>query len=213
MGSQSKTEIFIDFEGNKDKSPTFLGVIERSESHETFRQFILEETFAVLAPSEKHPQLRVSSLVIILDEIDKHYGPNVPIYAWSSHEQEVINQMLVDTELSSQWMDRIIDAKKLAKRWARMEFPDHKFEKTEFRGRHTLDQYLDLIEYTVPTVHGAGKTGIRLTSLRATLLEGRPYESWPPSKKKYWTNLLAHNMHDCYGMMSIINRIKADSKP
>jgi len=205
-------EIFIDFEGNKDKPPTFLGVLERTEDGEIFRQFVLEDVFTILVPSERHPQLRVNSLANVLGEIDDQYGPDIPIYAWSSHEQDVINHMLVDTEASSLWINRIIDAKKLAKRWAQAEFPDHKFEKTEFRGRHTLDQYLDLIEYTVSNVHGPGKTGTRLKSLRETLVKGQLFQSWPPSKKKYWTNLLAHNMHDCYGMMSIIDRIKADSK-
>jgi hypothetical protein len=165
----------------------------------------------VLAPSEKHPQLLVDSLSNILKDLDTRHGMNAIVYAWSSHEQTVIDELLSDADLSSQWTDRIIDAKKLAKRWAKVTFPSHQFKKTERRGRHTLDQYLDLIKYKVPTVHGAGKTGKRLRSLRETLIKGQPFESWPTSKKKYWTNLLAHNKHDCYGMMAIIDRISADS--
>lgn len=207
MAEQTTAEIFIDFEGNKDKPPTFLGVLERSTGAETFHQYILEELFAGLAPSDKHPQLRVASLVNILGDIDRRHGKNTRVYAWSSREQTAIDELLSDTELSARWANRIIDAKQLAKRWARTTFPDHQFKKTEFRGRHTLDQYLDLISYTVPSVHGAGKTGDRLRSIRETLIKGQPFESWPPSKKKYWTNLLAHNKHDCYGMMAIIDRI------
>jgi len=212
VDTQPTAEIYIDFEGNKDKPPTLLGVLERTKDGEIFRQIILEDVFEILAPSERHPQLRVDSLANVLSHVDNHYGPDVPIYAWSSHEQATIDDILVDTEVSSQCLNRIIDAKKLAKRWARAEFPDHKFEKTEFRGRHTLDQYLDLIGYTVPTVQGAGKTGTRLTSLRETLMKGQQFESWPRSKKTYWTNLLAHNLHDCYGMMAIVDRINADKK-
>lgn len=212
MAKQPITEIFIDFEGNKDKQPTFLGVLERGRDGETFHQYILEDLFEVLAPSERHPQLRVNSLSSVLEDIDLRYGQNSVIYAWSSREQTVIDELLEGTALSAQWAHRITDAKQLAKRWARATFPDHQFKKTEFRGRHTLDQYLDLIEYTVPTVQGAGKTGTRLRSLRETLVKGQPFESWRPSKKKYWTNLLAHNRHDCYGMMAIIDRIAADSK-
>jgi hypothetical protein len=208
---QDRVEIFMDFEGNKDKPPTFLGVLERSVNGETFNQYILEDAFAVLAPSEKHPQLLVDSLSNILKDLDTRHGMNAIVYAWSSHEQTVIDELLSDADLSSQWTDRIIDAKKLAKRWAKVTFPSHQFEKTERRGRHTLDQYLELIKYKVPTVHGAGKTGKRLRSLRETLIKGQPFESWPTSKKKYWTNLLAHNKHDCYGMMAIIDRISADS--
>lgn len=200
----------MDFEGNKDKPPTFLGVLERSVNGETFNQYILEDAFAVLAPSEKRPQLLVDSLSNILKDLDTRHGMNAIVYAWSSHEQTVIDELLSDADLSSQWTDRIIDAKKLAKRWAKVTFPSHQFKKTERRGRHTLDQYLELIKYKVPTVHGAGKTGKRLRSLRETLIKGQPFETWPRSKKTYWTNLLEHNKHDCYGMMAIIDRISAD---
>lgn len=205
-----KAEIFIDFEGNKDKPPTFLGVLERTADKEIFRQYILEDIFTVLAPSEQHEQLRVDSLAEVLQEIDQRYGQQSVIYAWSSREQTAIDELLEGTDIAAQWANRVTDAKDLAKRWARAVFPDHEFKKTEFRGRHTLDQYLELIDYKVPTVHGAGKTGTRLRSLRETLIKGQPFEVWPPSKKKYWTNLLAHNRHDCYGMMAIIDKISTD---
>jgi hypothetical protein len=201
----------MDFEGNMDKPPTLLGVLERSAEANTFHQYILEDVFAPLAQSEKHPQLRVDSLDNILKNIDIRHGQSAAIYAWSSREQTAIDELLFDAKLATQWHDRIIDAKQLAKRWARIRFPNHQFEKKEFRGRHTLDQYLNLIDYRVPTVHGAGKTGARLRLLRETLINGQIYETWPPSKKRYWTNLLAHNMHDCYGMMAIIDRISEDA--
>ena len=209
MGERPAAEIFIDFEGNKDTPPTFLGVLERTADIEIFRQYILEDVFAVLAPSDQHQQLRIASLEEILAGIDVRYGQDAVVYAWSSREQTAIDELLKGVALSTQWTNRITDTKQLAKRWARDAFPDHEFKKSEFRGRHTLDQYLELIEYKVPSVQGAGKTGSRLRSLRETLNNGQPFETWPPSKKKYWTNLLAHNRHDCYGMMSIIDRISA----
>ena len=119
--------------------------------------------------------------------------------------------MLVDSPLGLIWANRIIDAKKLAKVWARTKHPQHKFEKKEFRGRHTLDQYLELIEYKVPTVHGAGKTGSRLTKIREMISTGRTFDDWPPSIKSHWTKLLAHNMHDCYGMKEIVDAINGPS--
>lgn len=212
MDERPTAEIFIDFEGNKDKPPTFLGVLERTADNEIFRQYILEDAFAVLAPSDQHRQLRIASLAEILEGIDARYGQDAVVYAWSSREQTAIDELLEGVALSTQWTNRITDAKQLAKRWAHAAFPDHEFKKTEFRGRHTLDQYLELIDYKVPTVQGAGKTGSRLRSLRETLNSGQLFETWPPSKKKYWTNLLAHNRHDCYGMMSIIDRISAGTK-
>lgn len=211
MDTRNKVEIFIDFEGNENKAPTFLGVLERGTEGETFRQYILEGIFTVLSPSEKHPQLLVDSLDNILQDLDTRHGVNAVVYAWSSHEQTTINALLADSTISSKWANRIIDAKKIARPWARKTFPDHKFNKADFRGRHTLDQYLDLIGYNVPSIHGAGNTGARLTSLRATLTREKPFQSWTPVMKAKWTNLLAHNKHDCYGMMAIIDRISADS--
>lgn len=212
MNNERTAEVFIDFEGNKDKPPTFLGVLERTADGESFRQYILEDIFAVLAPSEQHEQLRIASLAEVLHDIDCRFGQQSVIYAWSSREQTAIDELLEGTDLAAQWANRVTDAKQLAKRWARTAFPNHEFKKTEFRGRHTLDQYLELIDYKVPTVHGAGKTGARLRSLRETLVNGQPFASWPPSKKKYWTNLLAHNRHDCFGMMAVIERISTDGE-
>jgi hypothetical protein len=211
MASAETTQIFIDFEGNEKLPPTFLGVLERTANQEIFRQFIFEDVFSVLTPSAQHPQLRLTTLVNVLQEIADRHGHRVPIYAWSQHEQDVIDELLKGTKIAESWAGRITDAKKLAKPWARKFHPNHKFEKTKRRGTHTLDQYLAIVGYKVPSVHAAGKTGSRLTALRAALESGRTPASWPPSLKKYWTNLLSHNRHDCYGMMALIDQIHLDS--
>ena len=201
----SSTQIYIDFEGNKDSPPTFIGVLECTDNTESFYQYILEEGFKILVPSTQHQQLKAGTIDSILTSIHSRHLAETPIYAWSSHEQDVIDILLSGTSLSTSWNNRIIDAKKIAKRWARTKFPEHQFEKTDFRGRHTLDQYLELIGYKVPTVHGAGKTGSRLTKIRDMISTGRTFDDWPPSVKSHWTKLLAHNMHDCYGMKALVD--------
>jgi hypothetical protein len=203
------SQIFIDFEGNKDKAPTFLGVLERTGSHMRFYQYILEDTFKVLTHSSQHLQLSNTTLIQVLKDLDARFDSNTPIYAWSSHEQNLIAESIVNNELAHLWNHRIIDAKKLAKRWAKVVYPEHKFETKAFRGRHTLDQYLELINYKVPTVHGAGKTGARLTVIREMISTGRMFEDWPPSVKSHWTKLLAHNKHDCFGMMAIVDAMNS----
>jgi hypothetical protein len=207
----SSTQIYIDFEGNKDSPPTFIGVLECTDNSESFYQYILEDGFKILAPLAQHQQLKAGTIDSILTSIHSRYSAETPIYAWSSHEQDVIDILLSGTSLSTSWNNRIIDAKKIAKRWARTKFPEHQFEKTDFRGRHTLDQYLELIGYKVPTVHGAGKTGSRLTKIREMITTGRTFDNWPPSIKSHWTKLLAHNMHDCYGMKAIVDAITHSS--
>jgi hypothetical protein len=203
------SQIFIDFEGNKDKPPTFIGLLERTGSHVSFFQYILEDTFKVLAPSSQHLQLSNSTLIQVLKDLDSRFDLNTPIYAWSSHEQSLIAESIVNNELDDAWNNRIIDAKKQAKRWAKVAYPEHKFETKPFRGRHTLDQYLELIGYKVPTVHGAGKTGARLTVIREMISTGRTIDDWPPSVKSHWTKLLAHNKHDCFGMMAIVDAMNS----
>ena len=207
----NSTQIYIDFEGNKDSPPTFMGVLECTENTESFYQYILEDEFKILAPSAQHQQLRAGTIDSILSSIQDQHLAETPIYAWSSHEQDVIDNLLSGISLNASWNNRVIDAKKIAKRWARIKFPDHQFEKTDFRGRHTLDQYLELIGYKVPTVHGAGKTGSRLTKIREMISTGRSFDDWPPSIKSHWTKLLAHNMHDCYGMKAIVDAITHSS--
>jgi hypothetical protein len=211
MLMNSSTQIYIDFEGNKDSPPTFIGVLECTDNTENFYQYILEDGFKILAPSTQHQQLKAGTIDSILTSIHSRHSAETPIYAWSSHEQAMIDTLVADSHLESAWSDRITDAKQLAKRWARVRHPDHKFEKKDFRGRHTLDQYLELIDYKVPKVHGAGKTGSRLTKIRETISTGRVFDDWPPSIKSHWTKLLAHNMHDCYGMKAIVDAINEPS--
>jgi hypothetical protein len=207
----SSTQIYIDFEGNRDSPPTFIGVLECTDNTESFYQYILEDGFKILAPSAQHQQLKAGTIDSILTSIHSRHSAETPIYAWSSHEQDVIDILLSGTSLSTSWNNRIIDAKKIAKRWARTKFPEHQFEKTDFRGRHTLDQYLELIGYKVPTVHGAGKTGSRLTKIREMISTERSFDDWSPSVKSHWTKLLAHNMHDCYGMKAIVDAISGSA--
>lgn len=206
----SVTDLFVDFEGDSKNPPTFIGVLKRNNGINEFVQFILEPTFQPLAMASGRNELIAKSLEDVLRDVDKKHGQNVRVYAWSSREQLAINEILATSDIASSWENRVIDAKKLAKNWARHRFPNHEFTKTEFRGRHTLDQYLKLIEYEVPVIHGPGKTGSRIRATRALLQRGKPYETWTPVQKRYWANLLAHNRHDCYGMMAVVDSVMAD---
>lgn len=207
MSSNPATRIFIDFEGNKDRFPTFLGVLECDQKGENFIQYVLEPCFHAIAPSSKHPTLISSTLTEVLEDLSERFDEQTPIYAWSTHEQQVISAHVTGSTLEIEWGERISDAKKEAKRWARRIHPHHEFKKMEGRGKNTLDQYLDLIGYKVPLVHGAGKTGQRITSMRTMLETGRQFEDWPPGLKGHLTKLLAHNYHDCYGLKALLEQV------
>ena len=210
MPTTRDISIFIDFEGNKDKFPVILGVLVHEESGETFHQYILDELFHPLSPSSRHPQLVNQSLEVVLRNLADKYERTTPIYSWSTHEQQVIDEYLAGTPLGSEWIDRITDAKISAKKWARQTYPNHNFVRKELRGKHTLDQYLELINYSVPKIHGTGLTGKRISHVRAMLEKGRTPENFPRGVKTNWTNMLAHNRHDCFGLKALMDHVNSN---
>ena len=207
MPSLAGPSIFIDFEGNKDQFPVLLGVLVHEESGESFNQFILDDLFHPMSPSSRHPQLLNQSLEVVLRKLTDRYERSTPIYSWSTHEQQVIDEYLAGTPLGIEWVDRITDAKISAKKWARQTYPNHNFVRKEMRGKHTLDQYLELINYSVPKIHGAGLTGKRISNVRVMLEKGRTPDDFPRSVKTYWTNMLAHNRHDCFGLKALMDHV------
>jgi hypothetical protein len=194
--------IFIDFEGNRDEHPVILGVLEHSSGQPVFTQWILDPLFQPLA--EHNERLRAGSLTDVLTRIDREHGVSSSVYAWSTHEQQVITGAELPADLLASWSDRVIDAKVVAKRWARIAHPEFKPARIAGRGRHTLDQYLDLANYAVPRMHGAGNTGSRLRSLRTALEKGKTFSQLTSVQKAKWTNLLEHNRHDCFGMARLV---------
>ena len=210
MSTFAGPSIFIDFEGNKDQFPILLGVLIQDRAVQSFQQYILDQTFYPLAPSAKHPQLVNSTLVAVLRQISDEFNKSVPIYSWSTHEQQVIDEHLDGNHLSTAWQDRVTDAKISAKKWARDVYPNHSFIKKEWRGKHTLDQYLDLIGYQVPTVQGAGHTGGRISKVREMIEAGRAPDDFPPGIKRHWSNLLTHNRHDCFGLKALMDQVNSN---
>jgi len=197
-----KAGVFIDFEGNRDEPPVILGVLEQSVGRAIFTQWVLDPLFQPLA--EYNERLRVGSLIDVLAHIDAEHVASTPVYAWSTHEQQVIADAELPPDLRAVWSSRVIDGKVIAKRWARTTHPEFTPVRTAGRGRHTLDQYLDLAGYTVPRMHGAGNTGSRLRSLRTALEKGKSFSQLTPVQKAKWTNLLEHNRHDCFGMARLV---------
>lgn len=203
--SQSKDDVrvFIDFEGNRDEYPVILGVLEEASGRSVFTQWVLDPLFQPLA--EFNERLRVESLSDVLADIDGKYVASTPVYAWSTHEQQVIAGAELPTDLRAAWSSRVIDAKVVTKRWARITHPEFTPARISGRDRHTLDQYLELAGYAVPRMHGSGNTGSRLRSLRTPFEKGRSFSNLTPVQKAKWTNLLEHNRHDCFGMAHLVH--------
>ena len=71
-------------------------------------------------------------------------------------------------------------------------------------GRYRLAPIMALAGYEVPAIHGPELTGRRLRYLRSQLEKrAGSYAALTRCTKAKWTNVLKHNLHDCYGMRSV----------
>jgi len=131
--------------------------------------------------------------------------------AWSSRELQAIKDHCSSNELKTFFESNIVDAKKLARVWKKLFFPDVVFPYLTGQGRHRLNEYLKLIGYSVPKSHGPGNTGQRIRYIRHQLVRhGSDYRSVTSVTKAKWTKLLAHNFHDCWGLLELFIRFVHD---
>jgi hypothetical protein len=199
--------LFIDFEGNVDREPTLLGSYWLDGLTPRFEQYILEPEFHKLAERGLRPAMAAEALVFCsfregLEALaHRAQSEDRLLLAWSTRELKAIQKYLHDPDLVACYEERLIDAKKPAKRWKRRVHPDVRWKRRDrFDPLHSLERYQALVGYAVPTVHRAGRTGIRLRNLRARLQSGRPLTR---GLKGHWTKLLNHNFHDCRGMREV----------
>ena len=127
------------------------------------------------------------------------------MFAYSEHEQKMIKEHLQEGELLDWWLQdqNLVNARKIAKYWKywnrAVTFPPKEGQKKEW---HSLQTYLDLIGYEVPSEHGPGVVASAITQVRKELVEG----DGPLSDEANlaWEQAVMHNFHDCCGMRELI---------
>lgn len=147
---------------------------------------------------------RISTTLAVARElVDRCERENRLLVAWSAREIIEFDEA-VDEALVRRLGDVYRDAKYTAAQWKRMHHPRHVFRRTRWSGRDRLANYLRLIDYQVPSHLGDQKTGKRLRDVRDQLRRKQNvYAKLTPVAKAKWTNLLAHNWHDCNGMREL----------
>ena len=204
---QARRAIYIDFEGNADAPPTLLGVYVQDPEHGgSMRHLVHEPAFwplgaAPQSPSVAADEVVVASLPSALDAI-KHRATteNRLVISWSRREALAIRESGCSDDTLHFFEEHLVDAKVIAKNWKRKAHPDQRWERLPRVGIHTLDRYMALVGYTVPTAHRPGKTGSRLRSIRARIESGKPLTR---GLRAHWTKLLNHNFHDCVGLHAV----------
>ena len=209
---EAQRALIIDFEGTMTDPPSLLGVlyVKDGENSQTFNQYVSETN--LYPAGEPHPQCINQDLPTTLANLsDLARDEDRILVAWSSREIQAINEQDLPAHVKSFFSDHITDARKIARRWKRLFFPDVEFQYITGQGRHRLSEYMKLIGYPVPRAHGPGNTGQRIRYVRQQLIKkGGNYSGLTSVAKAKWTNMLKHNWHDCGGLREIFLRVVTD---
>ncbi len=197
--------IYIDFEGNVDKPPTLLGAlyVDSTTKRDVFIQYVHEGIFYSAGEAKEDcTNASIEEAFTSLTEIARR--DDRLFFAWSRHEKEIAEEFLKNRRLKTFVVERIIDCKKIARRWKNRFHRDVEFPRVTGQGRHRLYEYMKLIGYPVPPNAGPGNTGKRLRDIRGQLIKkDGSYEKLTGVAKGKWTKLLSHNRHDCTGMREV----------
>lgn len=208
--AEAASALYVDFEGREQEPPVLLGTLGPAER---FVQHVLDPLFR--GALQYRPRSTAS-----LGELREGDLPGVArwlagrlehedrlLVAWSIHEKEVLLAGADSSRTADVIGERFRNGIETAKRWLRMEHPEVKLERDPYRGTHRLEEYMRLIGYPVPAIHGTGLTGKRVRNVRAGLVQNDgQFRKLSKGRKANWTNLLIHNFHDCFGMREVITR-------
>jgi hypothetical protein len=178
--------LYIDFEGEKDKTPVLLGVHRRGQgAHPHVHSHVMDAAFG---SSNEAMSLHDAVLNVVLraEKGDRR------IVAWTEHELKIVRTYLSeDPGLVRRFEARFANAKRLAERWRnRLHDGDKPTD-----GKLASD--LALVRYEVPAEGAPGDVGETIRKLRAALERGQTLSA---SQAERWRRLVEHNRHDCIGM-------------
>jgi hypothetical protein len=203
--------IYIDFEGGGSVRRALLGVFWLDDTNEfVFRQYLLDEALWPMGEERNSGNegfWEPADLTDTLEELRQlAEAEDRLVFAYSEHEMKMIKEHLQEGELLDWWLQdqNLVNARKIAKYWKywkrrSIKFPPKEGQKKEW---HSLQNYLDLIDYEVPSEHGPGVVSSAITQVRKELVEG----DGPLSEEANfaWEQAVMHNFHDCCGMRELI---------
>ena len=129
----------------------------------------------------------------------------------AAQEALAVEQHSAAEGLNAYFSEPLVDAKVISKLWKKKFFPDVQFPYVTGQGRHRLAEYMKLIGYSVPSIHGPRNTGQRIRHVRHQLIKRRgDYDALTSVTKAKWTNVLEHNRHDCVGLREVLTRAVFD---
>ena len=209
---EARRGIYIDFEGGGAVRRAFLGVLWLDGSDKVvFRQCLFDEALWPMTEesnSEKEGFWERADLTDTLEELRQLAEvENRLVFAYSIHERKMIKEHLEEGELLNWWLkeQNLVNAKQIAKTWKTLNHPKVKFppKKGQKKEWHSLQNYLDLISYEVPSEYGPGVVASAIDQVRRELIktDGGPLSEEAASA---WDQAVMHNFHDCCGMRELV---------
>ncbi len=185
--------IFIDYEGNIDRSPTLLGWRVDGITYAA----ILEEAFSTCSDRYRaknifyrpHCDVARQLLNLALEE-------NRILVSWSEHDLRVINAALSDED-QTKLLVHFRNAIKTAKSWHASTFNSR-------APQRDLPYFSKRLGFPIPPRYGPGKVGQGLRLIRNQLLEGRQYADLTPKARKCWVEVVKHNALDLRAMEYVL---------
>jgi hypothetical protein len=202
---QASSAVYVDFEGTEADPAQLLGVLTPDGE---FTQFVLNSRLGSAALARSRASGTGHCVIATIDEAVEHIAryldAGTVVAAWSRHEYDVIMDAASPSPSKTAVLSALRDAKATAKRWKRREHPDVQWTRIRYRGINTLDRFMNLVGYDVPSAFGPGLTGKRLRRVHQQLEAKHSYDRITPTTKAQWTKLLEHNRHDCVGMRAVV---------
>lgn len=188
----------MDFEGNRDRPPTLLGVMVE----EALDQYVVEEVFRSCCDRNRARAMWQPLPECLHALLNRAVQEERVLISWSRHDRDLILKACpeLQTPLEAVWRNAI----RTARAWRYRIQPD-------MTGPHTLAAYMHRLAWEVPEEVGTGTPGAHLRALRTAL--SRPSRQWSSltaSQKRRWRAVLRHNRHDLHGMKRVLIRMAAD---
>ena len=127
----------------------------------------------------------------------------------------MIEEHLGDCSLNDWWQETLVDGRKVAKRWKtwknkkskeQIVFPPKEGQTTQ---NHSLQNFLRLIDYHVPTEYSVGVVATALGLVR-TELQSTTEATLSDEAAHAWEQAVMHNLHDCLGLRELMIRCGTD---
>ena len=189
---EASRALYIDFEGRKDQPPVLLGATRYALAAKV-HQYVTDPHFASIADDE---DLEVMTLAAAVERIiQRAEKRDRLIVAWTEHELDVVRRYV--PELSTAFERRYRNALGVAKYWRNV------CHATGKPSNGALVNYLDLVDYRVPEAAGVGRAADTIRILGGAFDRGRAASQLTANQRRRWTDLRAHNAHDCAGMRKV----------